>query len=172
MIVIGLGAVLLFFLVNDFMRRRHERKMLEVKHQNRMILEAQRFEKMKEILTNGVIEGSPKALDALKPMVEVMAEQLKGAEATDRMKLAHKQRLEEIEALNEPYRLYAGQIRKQQEIFDYSDETSYDLKRTLDALREANQPFLPAFPTATMKDQPAGTKGHLLKTEAAEGKKG
>ena len=143
------GILLLCFAgiltIRQIIQKYQEKKLIEAKSEVTLRLEAQRFEKIKEILTDGVIEGSPKALEALGPLVEIMAEQMKGPEIIERMKLEHKHRIEEIEAKNEPYRLYAEQIERAQETYASTFDKSSDLKRVLDGLKEANQPFLPAL---------------------------
>ena len=114
------------------------KKLVETKAASQLKLESQRFEKIREILTDGVIEGSPKALDALKPMVEIIAEQMKGSEIIERMRLEHEQKLEEIKALNEPIRLYMKRVAEAQTCTEIDSR-----ERELKALSEATSKVFP-----------------------------
>lgn len=133
-------------------KRHQERKLLEARTSSQLKLESQRFEKIREILTDGVIEGSPKALDALKPMVEIIAEQMKGPEIVERMRLEHEQELERINALNEPIRLFMQRVAKAQQV----TETTGGVAQELKALSEATAKVFPKLelPSATASEEP------------------
>lgn len=65
-------------------------------------LEAQKFERIKEILADAVISGNAPAVEVLKPLVEAVADQLRGEKDLEKKQLEHEQKLAEIKAANEP----------------------------------------------------------------------
>lgn len=135
LLLLGIGL----FVLSGVTKRYQDKKLTEAKAASQLKLESQRFEKIREILTDGVIEGSPKALDALKPMVEIMAEQMKGPEVLERMQLEHKQHLEEIRAFNEPIRLFMQRVAGAQAKYMTSGAVETELK----ALSEATSKVFP-----------------------------
>lgn len=141
------------FVLGGVVKRYQDKKLVEARAASQLKLESQRFEKIREILTDGVIEGSPKALDALKPMVEIIAEQMKGPEIVARMRLEHEQRLKEINALNEPVRLYMKRVAKAQ---DNVYKTASNLEIELQALSEATTKVFPKLelPAAAASEEP------------------
>src|SRR3989344_832088 len=64
--------------------------------------EVQRFEKLREILTDGVLTDQPVALETLKPIAEVIASQMRSGEEIKRLETVHRLKMEEIQATNEP----------------------------------------------------------------------
>jgi hypothetical protein len=73
--IVVLSGLLAF---HEKMRRSYQLKLIEAKKQSQLALEGQRYEKIREILTEGVIDGQPAAMEALKPLVEVIADQMRG----------------------------------------------------------------------------------------------
>lgn len=146
LILLGIGL----FVLSGVTKRYQDKKLAEAKAASQLKLESQRFEKIREILTDGVIEGSPKALDALKPMVEIMAEQMKGPEIIERMRLEHEQELEKINALNEPVRLFMQRVARAQGC-ELIDSTERELK----ALSEATSKVFPklGLPAAAASEE-------------------
>lgn len=147
LLLLGFGLLVL----GGIAKRYQDKKLIEARAASQLKLESQRFEKIREILTDGVIEGSPKALDALKPMVEIIAEQMKGPEIIERMRLEHEQRLEEINALNEPVRLFMKRVARAQECTQINFT-----ERELKALSEATSKVFPKLelPAAAASEEP------------------
>lgn len=89
---------------------RHELNVIEAQKQSQLALDGQRYEKIREILTESIIDGQPAALEALKPLIEVVASQMQGKETVELKQLEHKQQLSLIEAKNEPFSCWMGEL--------------------------------------------------------------
>lgn len=103
MIVLS-GIFLVYFITKRVIDNRHEIKVLEAEKQSQLALDGQRYEKIREILTDGVVDGQPAALEALKPLVEVMASQMQSKEMLELKRLEFKHQLALAEAPNQPFK--------------------------------------------------------------------
>lgn len=121
-IVIGVLGLVGIIALSKYQSEKNRQRELKMEQDARLALEAQRFEKLREILTDGVIDGNPTAVEALKPIAEVIADQLDGEKEMERKQLEHQYKLAEINAMNapklraieaqrEPLRLWNEQVR-------------------------------------------------------------
>lgn len=132
------------------------KKITEIKNQKKLALEEQRFEKIKEILTDGVIDGQPAAIEALKPMVEVIANQMGSNNGSKRIKLEHEHKMKELEAQNEPFRIWDRRVA------DLWNRSATDgvFRTAMEALQEATSKTFPnlQLPDPNTKQLPEKTK--------------
>ncbi len=90
--------------------RDDELKRLEANNKAQLALEAQRYEKIKEILTDGVIDGQPAAIEVLKPLVQVITDQMRGDDALQLKKLENKHELDLLKAQNQPFQSWMDEV--------------------------------------------------------------
>lgn len=103
---------LFFVFGTKVLKNKHELKVIEAKKQSQLAIDAQRYEKIREIMADSIVDGQPAALEVLKPLVEVIAAQMQGEEALELKKLEHKQQLALIEAQNEPFRAWMQKLKE------------------------------------------------------------
>jgi len=96
------GVVTFGALWNTRQKTKNRQKELQMESDAQLALEAQRFEKLREILTDGVLTDQPVALETLKPIAEVIASQMRSGEEIKRLETVHRLKMEEIQATNEP----------------------------------------------------------------------
>lgn len=101
-IIIGVLGLAGIIALSKYQSGKNRQRELKMEQDTKLALEAQRFEKLREILTDGVIDGNPTAVEALKPIAEVIADQLGGEKEMERKQLEHQHKLAEINAMNAP----------------------------------------------------------------------
>ncbi len=111
-ILIGMGIAGLLGLVFGIkiLDGRRELKVIEAEKQSQLAIDAQRYDKIREIMTDSLIDGQPAAIEALKPLVEVIASQMQGKEALKIKQLEHKQQIALVEARNQPFRIWMDKL--------------------------------------------------------------
>ncbi len=149
--IVVLSGLLAFY---EKMRRSHQLKLIEAKKQSQLALEGQRYEKIREILTEGVIDGQPAAMEALKPLVEVIAEQLRGEAGLELQELEREHELALVEARNQPFADFLKELRDARKactpLWDRLDKGAYQLvvnqmtEATMKVFGDSLQQILPA----------------------------
>lgn len=175
-IIVGILGLAGIAALSKYQSGKNRQKELKMAQDATLALEAQRFEKLREILTDGVIDGNPAAVEVLKPIAGVIAEQLGGEKEIERKKLEHQYRLEEIkaksgpelsaiEARKEPLRIWNEQVKmlwKQTGDHYFGKEGVPAFEKGLKALQEA---WFTTFPGLQL---PAPAPPKML-TEGDEG---
>lgn len=142
----GIGVV--WHLGARIINNRQELKVIEAKKQSQLAIDAQRYEKIREIMTDSIIDGQPVAVEALKPLVEVIANQMQGMDVRELKELEQKHELELIEAQNEPFRAWMQKLleldRSCQSISAYERCVKVTAEATKQIFGDSFQQALPA----------------------------
>lgn len=133
--IIGMVIALIFGIkmLND----RHKLKIIEAKKQAQLEIDAQRYEKIREILTESIIEGHPAALEALKPLIEMIAIQMQGEDALEMKGLEYRQQLALVEAKNQPFRNWMEELSALRNVLADGDLTIGEFERSVKIITES-----------------------------------
>lgn len=159
-VVVSLAITLLaMFFGSRVMHSRKELKIIEEKRKTQLQLEEQRYEKIHGILTDAIIDGQPAAIEALKPLVGIIAEQASEEMALKKMELKHKQELEiinlqqrpYIETLNKMNELFEQECFSNEQLGEISNSLLETVKKIPVQLPENSSNNLPALPASSEK---------------------
>lgn len=108
----------------------HELELFAAKKE--LELEDHRLERVKELLTDGAITGQPVAVEALKPLIAAVADEITYKHAAERLTTENAQELRRLEEQNKPYRLWHDQINNLRQ--NCSEHGVLDTERFKEAL--------------------------------------
>ena len=135
--LITLVSVIVKILVDQ--DHKHKLELMEAKKQSQLALEGQRYEKIKEIMTDGLISDQPAALEALKPLVELIAEQIRGDSGLKLKELEHKHKLELVEAQNGPLKSWMRELTSMRIDLNNKLMTIDEFERAVDKFSESTE---------------------------------
>lgn len=113
-ILIGVGIVSAFAFIfgMQVLEDRQSLKLIEAEKHAQLAIDAQRYEKIREIMTDGIIDGQPAAVEALKPLVDAIAAQMSGEDAGEVRRLEHQNQLELARERNRPFTEWMEKLRE------------------------------------------------------------
>ena len=135
----AIGGTLWLILGLKSMTTNRQLQVIEAEKQAKLALDAQRYDKLRDIMTDSVITGQPAALEALKPMVQVMADQIRAEELMRLKQLEHEHRLALAAAQNGPFEMWMDQVTHMRQNLANDAFTLDEFVTCLETVRESTK---------------------------------